>query len=113
MAGLAACESADEPGPRAIDGVFPPTAELPQLPFRVADLTGSVRAVSIGNADAPLEGVQPVPGRDDALSVIWIGGVCDRHVLVTLEGQRMPWRSTSPRSMTSAVAGWPVSSATS
>ena len=48
MAGLAACESTDEPGPRAIDGVFPPTAELPQLPFRVADLTGSVRAVSIG-----------------------------------------------------------------
>jgi hypothetical protein len=86
VAGLAACESADEPGPRAIDGVFPPTAELPQLPFRVADLTGSVRSVSIGNADAPLEGVQPVPGRDDALSVIWIGGLCDRHVLVTLDG---------------------------
>ena len=57
-----------------------------QLPFRFTDLTGSVRAVSVGNQGAPMEGVQPVPGRDDALSVIWIGGLCDRHVLVTLDG---------------------------
>jgi hypothetical protein len=85
MAGLAACESSDEPGPRAIDGVFPATGELPQLPFRVADRTGGVRAVSLGDPNDPLEGINPVPGRDDALSVIWIGGMCDRRVLVTLD----------------------------
>lgn len=85
-AGLAACESTTEPGPRAIDGVFPPSAELPQLPFRVADGTGLVRAASVGNQGELLEGVRPVPGRDDALSVIWIGGMCDRRVLVTLQG---------------------------
>ncbi len=85
MAGLAACESTDQTGPRAIDGVFPPTAELPQLPFRVADGTGRVRAVSVGNPGEPMEGVRPVPGRDDALSVIWLGGMCDRRVLVTLD----------------------------
>ena len=86
LASLAACESAEQPGPRAIDGLFPPTAELPQLPFRFADMTGAVRAVSVGTQGALMEGVQPVPGRDDALSVIWIGGLCDRHVLVTLDG---------------------------
>ncbi len=85
MAGLAACEATDEPGPRAIDGVFPPAAELPQLPFRVADGTGTVRAVSLGNPGERMEGIVPVPGRDDALSVIWMGGMCDRRVLVTLD----------------------------
>ena len=84
-AGLAGCGSTTDPGPRAIDGVFPPSAELPQLPFRVGDQTGLVRAASVGNPSELLEGVRPVPGRDDALSVIWIGGMCDRRVLVTLD----------------------------
>ena len=85
LAGLAACES-NEAGPRAIDGVFLPTAELPQLPFRVADQTGLVRVVSVGTAGQFLEGVRPVEGRDDALSVVWMGGLCDRRVLVTVGG---------------------------
>ena len=85
MTGLAACGSTDEPGPRAIDGVFPPTGELPQLPYRVADGTGAVRAVSLGDPGERMEGISQVPRRDDALSVIWTGGMCDRRVLVTLD----------------------------
>ncbi len=32
-----------------------------------------------------MEGIIPVPGRDDALSIIWMAGMCDRRVLVTLD----------------------------
>jgi hypothetical protein len=85
ISALAGCAPTTEPGPRAIDGVFPPTAELARLPFRVADGTGTVRKVSLGNPGERMEGIIPVPGRDDALSIIWMGGMCDRRVLVTLD----------------------------
>jgi hypothetical protein len=87
-AGLAGCSPDNEPGPRAIDGAFPPTGELPQLPFRVTDQTGLIRAIAVVKADEVVpEGVSQVTGRDDALYLEWRGGLCDRRVLVVFEQQ--------------------------
>jgi len=61
-AGLAGCSADIEPGPRAIDGVFPATGELPQLPFRVTDQTGLIRAIAVVNEDDVPEGVSQVAG---------------------------------------------------
>ena len=84
-AGLAGCGSAADPGPRAIDGGFPPRADLQALPFRIADQTGLIKAVAVVDTRAVEEGVSQVPGRDDALHLLWVGGACDRRVLVTFE----------------------------
>ena len=81
-AGLSGCSSDSQPGPRAIDGAFPPTAELPQLPFRVTDQTGLIRAIAVVPGDDVPEGVSQVPGRNDALHLQWLGGLCDRRVLI-------------------------------
>jgi hypothetical protein len=86
-AGLAGCSADREPGPRSIDGVFPPTAELPQLPFRVTDQTGLIRAIAVAKADDVPEGVSQVKGHDDALHLEWLGGLCDRRVFVVFEQQ--------------------------
>jgi hypothetical protein len=53
---LAGCASDVQPGPRAIDGVFPAQGDVAQLPVRVSDLTGVIRTVSIVGADAGHEG---------------------------------------------------------
>lgn len=86
-AGLAGCASNDERGPRAIDGAFPQTQELPQLPFRVTDQTGLIRAIAVVERDDLEDGVSQVTGRNDALYVKWLGGLCDRRVLVVFEHQ--------------------------
>ena len=86
-AALAGCGSDNEPGARAIDGVFPPTGELPQLPFRLSDQTGLIRAITVVEADDVPEGISQVTGRDDALHLEWLGGMCDRRVLVVFEQQ--------------------------
>jgi hypothetical protein len=84
-AGIAGCLSTTEPSVRTIDGAFPPLEDLPELPFRIADRTGLVQAVSVVNLGNFEEGIRPVPGRDDALSVLWTGGMCDRRVLMEFE----------------------------
>ena len=84
-AGLSGCSSDSDPRPRAIDGGFPPTAQLPALPFRVADQTGLIRALAVVEAGVVQEGASQVLGRDDALYLHWVGGACDRQVLVTFE----------------------------
>lgn len=47
---LAGCGSDVQPGPRALDGVFPAQGDVAQLPVRVSDLTGAIRTVSIVSA---------------------------------------------------------------
>ena len=85
IVGLVGCGSATEPGPRAIDGGFPPGRDLQALPFRVADQTGLIRSVAVIDSADFYEGVSQVPGRDDALYLMWVGGACDRRVLITFE----------------------------
>ena len=85
ISALAGCAPTTESGPKVIDGGFPPRGDLPALPFRIADQTGKIRAVTITNDGGVMEGVSQVPERDDALYVHWIGGQCDRRVLVIFE----------------------------
>lgn len=54
---LAGCGSDIDPSPRAIDGVFPPIAELPPLPFQLTDQTGLIRALAVADPDGLREGV--------------------------------------------------------
>jgi len=82
---LAGCGSGVQPGPRTIDGGFPAQGDIAALPVRVSDLTGVIRRVSIVGADAGHEGVSQVPGRDDALYLQWIGGMCDRSAAVVVD----------------------------
>ena len=86
-AGLSGCSADSEPRPRAIDGAFPPTAELPQLPFRVTDQTGLIQGIAVVDPGDIPEGVSQVPGRDDALFLEWLGGLCDRRILVAFAHQ--------------------------
>lgn len=83
--GSAGCGPSDQPGPRAIDGVFPAQGDLAELPIRVSDVPGVIRTVSIVAADPGHEGVSQVPGRDDALYVQWLGGMCDRSAVVAVD----------------------------
>ena len=41
--------------------------------------------MAVVNTGIVEEGVSQVPGRDDALYLLWVGGACDRRVLVTFE----------------------------
>lgn len=83
--GIAGCRSAEQTGPRAIDGVFPAQGDLAALPIRVSDVSGVIRTVSIVAADAGHEGVTQAPGRDDAITVQWVGGMCDRSAEVVVD----------------------------
>ena len=83
--GMAGCGSAEQAGPRAIDGAFPAQGDIAALPVRVSDLPGVIRAVSVVAADAGQEGVTQVPGRDDALYLQWLGGMCDRAAEVVVD----------------------------
>ena len=87
---LVGCIAGDEPSPRVIDGAFPPRVDLPALPFRVTDRTGLIRAVAAVNPGDVIEGVSQVPGRDDALYLLWIGGACDRQVHLVFDWQAEP-----------------------
>ena len=69
-----------------IDGAFPPLGDISELPFRVADHTGLMRGVSVVDPGDVDETVSQVPGRDDAIYVTWLGGMCDRRVLVDFDG---------------------------
>src|SRR5688572_31098435 len=84
-AAVAGCGSDIELGPRAIDGVFPPAADLQPLPFRVTDRTGLIRALAVVRPDGVAEGVSQVAGRDNALYLAWVGGACDRRAIVVFE----------------------------
>ena len=83
--GIAGCGSAEQAGPRAIDGAFPAQGDVAALPVRVSDLPGVIRAVSVVAADAGHEGVTQVPGREDALYLQWLGGMCDRAAEVVVD----------------------------
>lgn len=83
--GIVGCGSTDEPGPRVVDGVFPAQGDVAALPVRVSDPSGVIRAVSIFAADAGHDGVTQVPGRDDALYLQWMGGMCDRAAEVVVD----------------------------
>jgi len=83
--GIAGCGSADQPGPRAIDGAFPAQGDVAALPIRVSDALGLIRSVSIVPADAGHEGVSQVPGREDAIYLQWLGGMCDRSTVVVVD----------------------------
>jgi hypothetical protein len=82
---LASCESNIQLRSRAIDGVFPPTRDLPPLPFRLTDETGLVQALAVVKPGNLQDGVSPLPGRDDAVYVQWTGGACDRLAMVVFE----------------------------
>ena len=81
----AGCGSTDQPGPRAIEGVFPAQGDVAELPVRVSDLDGLISTVAIVAPDGLAEGVSQVAGRDDALHLQWIGGMCDRSALVVVD----------------------------
>ena len=84
--GMAGCGSAEQAGPRAIDGAFPAQGDISALPVRVSDVPGVIRAVSVVAADGGQEGVTQVPGRDDALYLQWLGGMmCDRAAEVVVD----------------------------
>jgi hypothetical protein len=82
---IVGCASTDQPGPRAIDGVFPTQGDVAALPIRVSDLPGMVRTVSIVAPDGVPDGVSQVPDRDDALYLQWVGGMCDRNAELVVE----------------------------
>lgn len=81
---LAGCSSTTDPGVRAIDGAFPPGGLVAELPFRVSDVVGLVQTVSLAQPHAA-DGVTQVPGRDDAIYVQWMGGMCDREALIVFD----------------------------
>jgi hypothetical protein len=83
--GSAACGPAAPAGPRAIDGAFPAQGDIAALPVRVTDLPRVISTVSVVAANAGHEGVIQVPGRDDALYLQWIGGMCDRGAEVVVD----------------------------
>jgi hypothetical protein len=83
--GLAGCGSAEQTGPRAIEGVFPAHGDIAPLPVRVSDLLGVIRNVSIVAADPGHEGVNQVSGRDDAIYLQWTGGMCDRSAEIVVD----------------------------
>ena len=83
--GIAGCGPTEATGPRAIDGAFPAQGDISALPVRVSDLPGVIRNVSIVAADAGLEGVSQVPGREDAVYLQWMGGMCDRGAEVIVD----------------------------
>lgn len=87
---MVGCVAPTEPSGGVFDGAFGPVADLPALPYRVADQTGLIRgvatvegagaaAVDVGAVDP---GITQVPGRADAVFLHWVGGMCDRRVLV-------------------------------
>lgn len=82
---LAGCGANIDPGPRAIDGVFPPIGDRPPLPFRVIDETGLIRALAVVNQDDLQDGISRLPGRDNAVYVQWLGGACDRLAVLAFE----------------------------
>ncbi len=82
---MAGCGSTEQTGPRAIEGAFPAQGDIAVLPVRVSDLPGVIRNVSIVAADAGHEGVSQVPGRDDAVYLQWVGGMCDRGAQVVVD----------------------------
>ena len=49
----------------------------------MTDQTGRIHALAVADPAVIEEGVSQVLGRDDALYLHWVGGVCDRRVLVT------------------------------
>ena len=104
---MTGCAAPTEPSAGVFDGAFGPLADLPALPYRVADQTGLIRGVATVEAgeieaidglgvDA---GIVQLPGRGDALFVHWLGGMCDRRVLVVFAsaGDRSGVRITRER----------------
>ena len=64
------------------DGLFPAFGDTAPLPVSVDDRTGLVRAVSVVPPGMVDDGISGVPGRDDALHVHWLGGMCDERVRI-------------------------------
>jgi hypothetical protein len=79
---LTGCAATAESSPRVIDGVLPMFRPSADVPYKVVDHLGIVRAVSVVDPGAVQDGITPVPGRDDAVYVVWASGVCDRWVLI-------------------------------
>lgn len=81
---ITGCSATAESSPRAIDGVFPMFRPSADVPYEVVDRLGIVRTVSLVDPGDIQDGITPVPGRDDAIYVVWASGVCDRWVLIQL-----------------------------
>jgi hypothetical protein len=83
---VAACASTPENVQRGpFDGAFAAHGDTAPLPFQVVDRTGLVHSVSIAPSDMITDGISGVPGREDALHVQWLGGMCDHRVRMLVE----------------------------
>ncbi len=60
-----------------------------RVPARFAAVLATA-AVAVVNPGDVIEGVSQVPGRDDALYLLWIGGACDRQVHLVFDWQAAP-----------------------
>ena len=86
MTTMIGCSAPTAPTARVFDGVFGPVADLPELPYRVADQAGLISSVATVDPLSPVEEVNQVPGRVDAVYLEWLGGMCDRRVAVVFAG---------------------------
>ncbi len=81
------------PTPFDIEITIPATQEIRALPVTIIDHAGIVRRAAPGDNERDIvidTTVQAVPGRDDAVRLRWLGGVCDDRMIVTIdpEGER-------------------------
>jgi len=84
--------------PRTFDLQAPPVGDALALPAKVTDTTGAVVIAAFVEVNAP-EGVVNPPGRPEAVTVSWTGGLCDRAYDVLIErvgqGLRVSIRTTA------------------
>ena len=78
--------------------VFPPidgdpngSLDVNALPVTVHDTTGTVTGIAVGEAragdgliDLPRGHAESVPDRPNAVRFAWLGGVCEREVVIAL-----------------------------
>ena len=81
--------------PRQFQLEFPEDGLVDALTVTVEDRTGLVLDVGAApSGDDWRGGVANPPGRTDQLVIAWLGGMCDRHALLTLERAGAAFRIT-------------------
>jgi hypothetical protein len=69
---------------RTFELEFPGRELVAPLVVIVEDRAGIVTGIGAGPGDAP-DGVTQLPGRTDALVVVWLGGMCDKRATLTVD----------------------------
>ena len=80
-------------GPKQLEGTLPATNDLRPLPIRLFDHSNTVTALELSalSPDRPAglasdDFAAAVPGRANAVFLVWLGGMCDEQVDVEYTG---------------------------